>query len=334
MAEARPLGGPGYGLVERVRDSIRRHGMLSGGEKVVVATSGGPDSACLLDALARLQETFDLDVEVAHVDHALNPDSAQVAARVARRAASYGFEVHLTAAPDLSGKNLQARARAFRYAFFDAVCKGTDADRLATGHTLDDRVETTLARLLHGGATDVLAGIPPFEGNRIRPLIDVRRAETRAYCDELGLYFYDDPANEDDRFERVALRKRVVSAVEGRWGDGGVRAIAGSAERLLEDSRALRGLGDRLYEEMAESRGDEVSFALEGVLAVPRALRRRLLEKAVGRIRNRHGGIEAALDALERPPPGGEKRYAVASGVEIAIDPARILVRRARGPRT
>ncbi|MGH2694588.1 MAG: tRNA lysidine(34) synthetase TilS, partial [Actinomycetota bacterium] len=205
---ARAFGGPGYDVVERVWQTIERHRMLEGGDTLVVAVSGGPDSVCLLDSLARLQSKIALSLVVAHVDHAISDRSAQVAARVAHDAAEMGFEVHVTKAPDLSGPNLQARAREFRYGFLEIVAQKEGARRIATGHTLDDRVETTLARLIHGAAPDVLAGIPPVEDARVRPLIDVRRKETRAYCEDVGLTYFEDPANEDERFERVAVRRR------------------------------------------------------------------------------------------------------------------------------
>jgi tRNA(Ile)-lysidine synthase len=328
---ARAFGGPGYDVVERVWQTIGRYRMLEDDDTLVVAVSGGPDSICLLDALARLKAKIAISLVVAHVDHGISERSAQVAAKVAHDAAEMGFEVHVTRAPDLSGPNLQARAREFRYGFFEIVAQKEGAQRIATGHTLDDRVETTLARLIHGAAPDVLAGIPPMEGARIRPLIDVRRGETRAYCEEVGLDFFEDPANEDERFERVAVRHQLVAAVEEHWGEGAVRAIARSAERLFEDSAALRALADRLYADVATGEeAGEVAIDVDAMLSMPRAFRRRVLEKAVGRVRDRHGGIDAALDALEAPSGQVPKdvRFDVASGIQIEISADRVLVRR------
>jgi tRNA(Ile)-lysidine synthase len=311
--------------------TILRYRMLEGENTVVAAVSGGPDSVCLLDALARLKSRIGITLVVAHVDHGISVGSEKVAAKVAHDAAEMGFEVHVTRAPDLTGPNLQARAREFRYGFLEIVAQKESATRIATGHTLDDRVETTLARLIHGAAPDVLAGIPPVEGARIRPLIDLRRGETRSYCEEVGLDFFEDPANEDERFERVAVRHRLVAAVEEHWGEGAVRAIARSAERLFEDSAALTALADRLYADVAtgEEAGD-VSIDLEAMLSMPRAFRRRVLEKAVGRVRDRHGGIDAALDALEAPfgQVSKDLHFDLASGIEIEISADRVLVRR------
>lgn len=322
------FGGPGYALVELTLQTILRYEMVTSEDSVVVAFSGGPDSTCLLDVMARLQDKLDITLVVAHVDHRLSEGSAEVSARVAHAAAQAGFEVHVAKAPDLSGANLHARARDFRYEFMDIIAAKEEARWVATGHTLDDRVETLLARLIHGAGTSGLAGIPPVGGNRIRPLIASRRSETRAYCDECGLDYFDDPSNEDPRFDRSSVRSEIVAAIEKRWGDGAVRAIATSAERLNDDASALDDLTEKLYPTMAETTDEGTRLDRTQLGAVSRAFRRRVLERAVGRVRDRSGGIDAALDALEAPDaavPGA--RFAVASGIEIEIQSDHVLIR-------
>jgi tRNA(Ile)-lysidine synthase len=323
----RQLGGPGFDVVESALASIRRYRMIDEGETVVVAISGGPDSTCLLDVMWRLADRLDITLVLAHVDHGTSDVSADIAARVSRQGAADGFDVHTVRAPDLSGPNLHARAREFRYGFFEIVAGETGATRIATGHTLDDRVETTLARLVHGAGTGSLAGIPPVEGTRIRPLIGVRRVETRRYCEDAGLVFDVDPANDNVRFERAVIRNKVLSAVEDHWGEGSVRAMARSAERLREDAAALDGLAQRLYSELADQHAHRTSFDRKEFNALPRALQHRLLDRAVGRARDRSGGIEAALDGLDSVEPGGA-RYSVAEGVEILLEKDRVLVLR------
>ena len=320
-----PLGGPGFDIVERVRDAAARHRMFDKGDTIVVALSGGPDSTCLLDVLDRLGETFELDLAVAHVDHGLAPNSSDVSAAVTTRAADAGHDVHFVRAPDLAGSNLQARARTFRYGFLEAIANDIGAVAIATGHTLDDRVETTIARLIHGAGTRGLAGLLPVDGNRIRPLITTRRVEARAYCEERGLEFFDDPANDDDRFERVAVRKRLVPEIQKRWGRGAVDAIATSSERLLEDAVTLDGLADTLFAQLAQRDEGVIRFDRSAIDGVPRAFRRRLLERAVGRVRDRAAGIDEVLDALD----GGAEatgRFSITSGVEIELGPQTVTV--------
>lgn len=328
MEPGRPLGGPGFDLVDSVLATILRRRMLSGGETVLVAVSGGADSICLLDVLARLQDKLDLQIEVAHVDHGLSEQSSEVSARVAREVAALGYDVHVARARDLQGPNLQERAREFRYAFFEAIAGDIGATRVITGHTLDDRVETTVARLLHGAGTTGLAGIPARDGSRIRPLLQVRRAQTRAYCVEVGLEFYDDPANEDERFERVRIRRDLIAPIERDWGEGVIKAIASSADKLEEDSAALTSLGERLASDLlVAAEGNEQSVKLDLIVKLPRALQRRVLEAAVGRVRDRSGGIQAALDALADEHLVKPVRFAVASGKEIVIEAEQLRVR-------
>ena len=324
-----PLGGPGFDVVTSARDLIVS-AYPDGPRHWVAGVSGGPDSTCLLDALGRLSQVLELQLEVAHVDHGLSPESEEVAAAVARAASGAGHDVHVARASGLEGPNLHARARDFRYRFFETVAEETGASTIVTGHTLDDRVETTLARLLHGAGTEGLAGLRPSDGRRLRPLLHVRRAETRAYCEERGLTFVDDPANADERFERVAVRGRIVAAVEQRWGDGAVRAVATSSERLAEDATFLTGLAETLFGQIAKREPGEVAFEADAFRLAPRALRRRLLGLAVGRIRDRSGGIDAALDALDRPGSQLPLTFDVAEGATITLTRERVVVKMPR----
>lgn len=324
------LGGPGFDVVTSARDLVLAVDRADGQRHWVVGVSGGPDSICLLDVLGRLSGRLALRLEVAHVDHGLAPGSEDTAAAVARAASAAGHDVHVARATGLEGPNLHARAREFRYRFFETVAGETGATRIATGHTLDDRVETTLARLVHGAGTEGLAGLRPRDGKRLRPLLRVRRRETRAYCAERGLSFVDDPANADDRFERGAIRTRVLGAIEERWGDGAVRAMAVSAERLAEDADFLEGVAETLFGQIAKRTPGEVAFELDAFRLAPRALRRRLLAQAVGRVRDRSGGIEGALDALDRPDAQLPLSFDVAEGAAISVTRDRVVVKMPR----
>jgi tRNA(Ile)-lysidine synthase len=318
-------GGPGFKLAERVADFVRDRELLVEGDAVIVGVSGGPDSMCLLHVLSRFE--LDLDLLVAHVDHGLSDSSEEVAARVAREAAEAGFDVHVARAKGLEGSNLQERARDFRYAFFDTLAVQEGARVIATGHTLDDRVETTLARLIHGAGGDGLAGLRPRAGNRIHPLLPLRRGDTRSYCDEVGLTYHDDPANEDPRFERSRIRSDVIGAIEAGWGEGSVRAMATAIDRLGEDADALGGQAETLFAGlMKEDTERRLRFDLATIRRLPRALQRRILELAVGRVRDRAGGINAALDAVAGKTQKPDARFAVAEGGEIVVGTDEVIV--------
>ena len=86
--------------------------------------------------------------------------------------------------------------------------------KITTAHTADDNFETMLLHVIRGAGFDGAAGIPVRRGNIIRPLLWARRGEARQYCKTNGLWFHDDPANVDERFARVAIRKNIIPALE------------------------------------------------------------------------------------------------------------------------
>lgn len=308
---------------------MERHSMLAGVDTIVVAVSGGPDSTALLDVMRRLG--VDIDILVAHVDHGLGPASQDVAADVAKRAAAAGFDVHLARATGLEGPNLQARARAFRFSFFESLAEKEGADLIVTGHTLDDRIETSLARFIHGASTDTLAGLSPMSPGsgripRARPLIEVRRREVRDYCEERGLGFYEDPANSDPRFERSEVRA-LLARIEDRWGDGGVRAMATSIDRIAEDATALATQAERLFEGLVRRSGTQQILDLATMLKLPKALRRRVLESAVGPLQDRGPGIAEVLNALDGPLRSG-MHFDISGGWAVDVDEEKLIVSR------
>jgi len=84
--------------------------------RFLVAFSGGVDSTVLLAALARLG--LGVRLRAAHVDHALNPDSAAWAAQCAAVAAGLGvaFESVRVKVEGIADHGLEAAARDARYA--------------------------------------------------------------------------------------------------------------------------------------------------------------------------------------------------------------------------
>ncbi len=133
------------------------------------------------------------------------------------------------------GPNLEARAREARYAALP-----TDA---LTGHTADDQAETVVINLLRGAALDGLAGMRP--GHR-RPLLALRRHETREICTELGLTVVDDPSNDDRRFLRNRVRHDLLPALTEAAARDLVPVLARQADLLRDEGDLLDELAAAL----------------------------------------------------------------------------------------
>ena len=269
-------------LTDRVRATTERRGLFKGGETVVVAVSGGPDSLALLHVLNRLAPALALDLHVAHFDHRLRERSDSDAAFVARAAGRLGLPATIRAADATEtprGRSPEEAARERRYRFLDETADATGAAHIATGHTLDDQAETVLMRVVAGTGVRGLGGIPPVRGRIVRPLIDARRAETEAFCRALRLRPRRDPTNDDTAFLRNAVRAGLMPVIQERFNVRAPEALARLADLARDDDALLDELAAEALEFEAEERG--VRLEVAALLALHPALQRRVIRRAV-----------------------------------------------------
>lgn len=175
-----------------------------------VAVSGGGDSTALLHMLAAVRP----DLYVVTVDHGLRDESAAEAAGVASLSASLNLTHTILNWRDWDHSgNLQAAARDARYRLMRDWAGNVGVTHIALGHTLDDQAETFLQRLSRGSGVDGLSGMSNtrVDGDItwIRPLLGVRRDYLREYLTKQHVTWVDDPSNDDERFDRIKIRKMM-----------------------------------------------------------------------------------------------------------------------------
>ena len=287
-------------LVARVRRTVLDRGLIPSGTCVVVGTSGGPDSTALLDVLARLRSELALRLLAVGVDHGLRASAAAELDLADAHAASVQvpFE-RVRLAPQ--GGSLQAWARRERYAALARIADRVGASRIAVGHTLDDQAETVLSRLLHGSGLHGLAAIRPARADSVvRPLIDARRSEVRAYLAHEALPFAEDPSNQDARFERVRLRHTVLAALEAEAPDAALH-LARIADEAREVDEALGSLAITVRADA----GEPLSLAV--LRRAPMAVAMRAFRLALGEdLKRAH--LTVLMDWIHDPQEGAELR--------------------------
>jgi tRNA(Ile)-lysidine synthase len=283
-------------IVARVRRTLRERALFVRGERVLVACSGGPDSAALLHVLHRLAPELDLALSAASVNHGLRPDADRDVG--AARALSERLGVPFAALAVTvrgEGASLQAKAREARYEALADEARRVGASAIAVGHTMDDQAETVLGRLLRGSGVAGLAGIEPKRADGVvRPLIDCRRADVHAYAARHELPVVADPSNRDSSYERVRLRHEVVPILLRE----DARAVEHLA-RLADDARGLRefarSAAGELLAEAAVDGGLDARVLREAPAAVRAEALSRWLHESTGTRAGR-----AHLDAIER----------------------------------
>lgn len=220
-----------------------------------LAISGGADSMAMLLLAAEALDPEGL--AVATVDHGLRPEAAQECALVANACRKLGIPCEVLEAQVAPG-NTQEQARIARYAALGDWAHRRDIATIATAHHADDQAETVLMRLNRGSGLGGLAGIrsrtriEKCDADIVRPLLGFRRDELRAIIEASDFDFVDDPSNDDERYDRVRMRKALAQA---DWLDA--LALARSAAHLEEAERSLQTIADTAWE-----RSSDVSEAM------------------------------------------------------------------------
>jgi tRNA(Ile)-lysidine synthase len=297
-------------LLERVAST----GLLDLGRPVVVLLSGGRDSVCLLDVAVALCGRD--AVSALHVNYGLRDEADVDEAHCVALCARLGvpLETERTERPDDAPGNLQAWARDVRYAKAARVAVAIGpATRVAAAHTATDQAETILYRLAASPGRRALLGMPARSGRLVRPLLDVTREETAAWCRERGLRWREDATNDSDRYARGRVRGELVPAL---------RAVHPAAEQnVLRTAELLRDEAEVLDVVVDTALAGRDRIAVGHLAALPRALARlvvrRLAEDATGELCARAPGRldeilalgDGALDL------GAGARAVVAGGV-------------------
>lgn len=212
---------------ELVASLLTRCGFAPADEPIDCAVSGGADSLALLVLAAAGHDR----VTAIHVDHGLRAGSDTEAEVVRAAADRFGARFRSVRVDVEPGPNLEARARAARYSVLPAAA--------CTGHTADDQAETVLLQVLRGAGLDGVAAMRP---DARRPILRLRRTETRALCVAAGLTPIEDPTNADAAFRRNRIRNEVLPLLDDVAGRDVVPLLARLADHARDAGDHLAGL--------------------------------------------------------------------------------------------
>ena len=270
-------------LIKTVRDS----NLLTWGERVVTAVSGGIDSSVLLYSLYELRHYLGIDIACASFDHNIRPSSGEDIIFVKdfckklsipfytedRDVKSYAKENKL---------NLEEAARILRYRFLIKTADDFKAKKIAVAHHLDDFAENLIMRLITGGGTGAISGFKTQSGMVIRPLINHSKSEIIDFANKNSVKFVEDDTNKDTKILRNFVRLNIIPSFK-ELNPSFLKTVKNTSEILEKDDDFIKKTADKIFKDIArpDAGGKRFIFKKEDLSNLEDALLYRILKISV-----------------------------------------------------
>lgn len=292
-------------LKTHITNAVHDYHLLDAGDIVLIMLSGGGDSVALAHVLHEMKDELNIvKLAALHINHGLRGAESDGDEQFCRQLCEQ-LEIPLTVKrfdvadyADREGLNLEEAGRILRYQSANELLDklGVDFDintkykgKIATAHTLDDRIETYFSRIIAGAGMGALSSIPPKRDRVIRPLITATRDELREYLSEIGATWREDATNEDTSRNRVFIRKNIVpQALE--LNPNFKLTMTRTLDLLSSEDTLLGNMAEMFARDFVDDslEGSHISFNLNLMRTLEPAMRRRTL---------RHGLLQTFAEA-------------------------------------
>ncbi len=231
-------------VIKRIKKVLKERELLKGVHKIIVGYSGGPDSTLLAEVLSDCDK---LEVVLAYFNHNLRKDSKKEENFVIKEAKRKGLKLHTDGADvraycKKSSLSIEEGARDLRLSYLRDTKNKENADLIALGHNLDDKIENFFIRLLRGSGFG-LSQMGYLDGDILRPLLDFRKNEIIDYLKENKVAFYIDPTNKSEDYLRNKVRLKVIPLIE-QIQESSIENIERSINNLEDIETALSEIVD------------------------------------------------------------------------------------------
>ncbi|MCR4416541.1 MAG: tRNA lysidine(34) synthetase TilS [Ignavibacteria bacterium] len=203
-------------IVQKALKFVRDQELLKNGDSIVVGFSGGPDSTFLIQFFLIIRNLFNLKIYAAHLNHKLRGKQSDEDEEFVKEFCKKNKIECLIETSDIkkiaqeTKRSIEETARLERYRLFNEALQKFKANKIATGHTLNDNIETMIFNFIRGSGVSGLRGIPVKRDNIIRPLMGLTKEEILDFLKEENIPFRIDTTNFEEDYSRNFIRNKVI----------------------------------------------------------------------------------------------------------------------------
>lgn len=276
-------------MQKKVREYIKKNHLLSMGDGIVVAFSGGPDSLYLLNVLLELKEEWQLQLAAVHINHLLMKEAKEHVAFVRSYCEQHGvplyyFEKDIGAYAKERKMSVEEAGRAFRYEKFYEVKRQLGYQSIAVAHHKNDKAETVLYRMARGTGWKGMAAIRPKQEELIRPLLCITKEEILTALKDQR--YNVDPSNEETVYARNQIRHKVLPEL-CKVNEQAMEHIAELSEHMEELGAYLEGEIEKACKSCFHIRENGLDLDRKALLLLPVFLQKEVLKAALEQVAGR-----------------------------------------------
>ncbi len=219
-------------ILRKTAKTISKYNMIKHDELVAVAVSGGKDSLALLNIINQMAATHNFRIKAITIDEGI-PGYRNEALEIVQtfcsklniehKVFSYKelFDLTLDEALDLRGNEKTSSCSicgTLRRRAIDHAAKDIGADVIATGHNLDDTLQTFVINMLSGDTTKIGWMDPDTSTNtlrKIKPFCEIYESEIVFYAFTNDIPFQTEPCPHMNEGIRTEIRE-FLNSLEGK----------------------------------------------------------------------------------------------------------------------
>lgn len=302
-------------MITKILNTVKKYDMISKGDSVLIALSGGADSVLLACFFLQIKEQYSLKLTAAHVEHGIRGkesiDDADFCKKFCKENGIDFKIIHIDAPAEAKKRKMgvEEYSRKVRYDFFDTI----ECDKIATAHNLSDNIETMIFRCARGTSLKGLCGIPAVRGKIIRPLIEMSSSEIRNYLNDKNIPYRIDSTNSDNAYSRNYIRNEIIPRLKTLNSEFETHA-ANMISSLQNDEEFLEEHTDKIYADIcSENKISVADLAKLSLSEINRIIAKWLKENKLPVNENTISGVLRLTEKNSRFQITGNI-YAVSSG--------------------
>jgi len=305
-------------LLKQLEEFVEKEGLFGPKETLLLAVSGGLDSAVLCE----LCQLAGYHFVMAHANFQLRGEESmrdeafvrELGVRCGKEVLVKRFDTERYATERKC--SIQVAARELRYGWFEEVRPG---GVVVTAHHLDDNVETLLMNFFKGTGIAGLRTMLPRQGNVVRPLLFATREMLEQFAAQRQLTWVEDSSNASDKYTRNYVRHQLIPLLTTLY-PGVTRHLGDNIERFRDIEILYRQAVDLHKSKLLERRGEEVH------IPVLKLLRSRPLPTLVYEIIHPFGFSSQQVDAVIDLLSSGSGKYVLSTSHRILKDRSWLII--------